>query len=372
MSGESSTSLEPEQRAGLALRLWRRKWNLLRTALAVWLLAILLWDNPARRLRLQIASMPDMDYAAEVASLRQQKRYGEAMVVAEAGREALKDDALAKLESETRLVVEERDSKLRRIREGLFGAVTGQGTSVESLVGAIAADFFVVGDIRDLLIQGTKFAFDGEADPVISTLSAIGVFTTFAPGIDVAAAILKVARKTGALTAKFAEHLVQLGRRAIDRKDPGEFKAVADNVVALSSRASPGGAIRLLRHVDHPEDLRHLSDFVRRHPDGAFVLHAVKGEGVELLLRGGKAGTEEALRIAARKGTWGMAWLREGRISLLRPHPFIGLAKAFYKGNAETLFRRFVTDFLDPYGALCIALLTTWLTLELWLLWRHF
>src|SRR5207253_4444095 len=94
----------------------------------------------------------------------------------------------------------EQESLLRKGKELLRGALVGEGNSLESLIGAVAADMFVVGDVRDLVIQGGRLAVDGESDELILALSAVGVLTTVMPEVDWIAAFLKVAKKAGSLS----------------------------------------------------------------------------------------------------------------------------------------------------------------------------
>src|SRR6516165_8025108 len=98
----------------LLYTLWRCKWGLARLALAGGLLWVLVADNPARLARVQFASLPGVDYLTEVRTLRHQKRFAEALMVAEAGLPELKGadrEALLKEQKETR---EEQESVLRK------------------------------------------------------------------------------------------------------------------------------------------------------------------------------------------------------------------------------------------------------------------
>jgi hypothetical protein len=65
-------------------------------------------------------------------------------------------------------------SWFRRGKDVVKGVVLGADAdaSLERLIGAVGADFFAIGDVRDLLIQGWKYVRTGEADGVIAALSA--------------------------------------------------------------------------------------------------------------------------------------------------------------------------------------------------------
>ncbi len=375
-------------------RALRARWNVLRLAAAAFLLWVVLADTPARLARLQYASLPEFDAAAEIRYLRAQGRYGEAIMMAEA---ALGDSGqltvdsgqesgvrsqgsgvsepravrLGEIEAERQKTLDEQSSYLRRAGDLGLGAVSGTGGSLERLVGAVAADFFVVGDVRDLVIQGGRLVIDGETDEVILILSGVGLATTLAPEVDWVPAIMKAARKAGTLTKGISEFIVRAARAG----DWGSLRGLLGDVRKLSQRASPGGAMRLLKHTDTPEDVATLARFVERQPGGAFALHVTGVDGAALIKRSGRtadAAAEQAVMLAARKGTPGAAWLRTGAYrTMLRPHMLVGVAKAFYKGNAAELAQRFAA-MLDPRARWLAPLLAAWVFVELALLFRRF
>jgi hypothetical protein len=369
----------------LTLRaLWRARWPILRLTLALSLLAVFVRDLPASIVRHQWAMLPGYDYLGETRQLRAEGRHGEALVVADAGLAELDGPARDQLAAERNLVIEERDSYLRRATAFGKGALTGEGRGVEELAGAITADLFIVGDVRDLFIQGTHLAVDGEADDVVLALSAVGVLTTVVPEIDWAAAVLKYARKTGRMSKVLAEEVLRICRQALSSHAYGPLRELVTHSAALARKLSPAGLIRLLHHVETPEDLARLARFVEREPRGAFVLHAAGADGIRSLTRSAEPAeqilaaatkqtgealtaavrpTEEALVLAAKKGDGGLAWFRTGRLRLLRPHPLLGLLKSTYKGNLPRLVAR-LPDVLDKYTWLVIPVLAFWSLLE--------
>ena len=149
------------------------------------------------------------------------------------------------------------------------------------------------------------------------------------------------------------------------KQNAGELERLATDVADIGKQASFGGTSRIVSHLDHPNELARVAQFVRRHDDAAFVLHVTGKDGTTYLLRRTED-FEEALRIAARKGDWGLAWLRtsDPRL-LLRPHPFIGIAKAIFSGRLREGLRRYVADYLDPYGYWVIGAILVWLASEL-------
>jgi hypothetical protein len=355
--------------AYLLFNLWRCRWNLLRLGLAGGLLSILVADNGARLARVQFNSLPAMDYLGEVRNLRTQGRYAEALMVADAGMEALSGTDREALRDEQSLVRDEQESVIRKGKELLRGALVGEGDSLEALIGAIAADMFVVGDVRDLMIQGGRLAVDGESDELILALSAVGVLTTVMPEVDWIAAFLKVAKKAGALSKRMVETLVRIIRRATDTRDFAELERVFGLFKVLVDKSTPAGALRLLRHVDDVKEVEAVAGFLKRQPAGGFVLHVAGKEGVDMV-KASARGSEEILVLAARKGDRGIAWLRSGGQRLLRPHAVLGLFKGLRKGNVQSAVTRLAAEY-DPYGWIVIPACAAWVFFEASWLWRR-
>ncbi len=60
-----------------------------------------------------------------------------------------------------------------KILEGIF-----EGKSDEDIgkISAIVSDFFIIGDIRDLVIEGSNYINDRDVDKIIVALSTLGVY----------------------------------------------------------------------------------------------------------------------------------------------------------------------------------------------------
>lgn len=343
-------------RAGIAIVL-----SCLRLSLAAGLVWLCGQHVPAMDAQAGLAGLPDYDYVVEAERLRAGERFSEALLVAEAGIAASGDGYAPRLlELKTRIEAE-RDDWMRRLSEVARGAATGSGDSVEALTGAVTADLFVFGDVRDLVIQGGHRLRGEQVDEVIVALSAVGVLLTAAPALDFGAALLKFARKLGALTESFARHVAELAREAYDQKRLEPLSAVAEDVAMLGRRARPAGAVAILRHIDDPAELRLAARFSQR-PGGSFALW-LGGEPGLSLLRQGAEGQALLLR-AARKGRAGIDYAARHTKLLLQPHPLLGLAKTLYKGTLPELLARL----LGPQAATLLGLLTGWLLFELALL----
>lgn len=352
------------------LGFWRSRWCLLRLAVAITLLALFALDFDRAMARLRLQALPDMDFAAEVRSLTAQGRLGEAVVVADAGLAAAgPDQATAEPIRVAREQAQaEQASWLRSAREVGLGALTGRGESAERLVGAVASDFFLVGDVRDLVLQGVQQATTGDADEVIVALSTLGIVTTLAPEIDWAPSILKAARKAGALSAKLQAHILD----AVKGRKVTQVQSLCADAATLSTHLSPGGAIKAMRGAQDAEDLAALAAFVNRRASGSGAALAVHVAGPEAaqVARAGNALAEARFIDAARKGKPGIAWFTSAAgKAAIKPHALLGLGKGLWKGNLTALAERIV-ERLGPQAWWIIPLLCVWTLLELGCLWR--
>jgi hypothetical protein len=355
------------------MKLWRARWNLVRLALAAFLLYVVASDTSARLARLELASLPGFDYVGEIRYLRGAGRFGEAEMVADAGLDAADASQHAAIQKERDATVAEAGSYLRKAKDLGLGALSGKGTSIESLVGAVAADMFVVGDVRDLLIQGGRYVLDGETDKVVLILSGVGIATTLAPELDWIPSVLKAAKKMGVMSKGMAEWIVATAKAGKSEK----LSALMKDVKRLAAKASPGGAARLLRFAEQPEDVAKLARFVEAEKAGAFALHVTGKEGAEIVKAAADGeyaaiGADKALVAAAAKGPAGTAWLRTGAWrALARPHWLVGIAKGLYKGNAQALAARVAAE-IDPRAWWIVPGLAAWVVMELGLLARVF
>ena len=307
--------------------------SLVRVAAAAGLVWVCWQDRPAIQARDDFEALPPFDYAYEAGELFKQNRFTEALL--------LVDEGLARDPTNNRLLIMkqglelERKDWMRQIALGGRGAVTGRGTETAELTGAIVADLFVFGDIRDLVIETGTWLKGGDADDMIVALSAGGSLLTVRPSVDLGAAVLKTARTMGALGDAMARAVAETARKAYRTRKINPIKEITDDVATLAGRARPAGAVAILKHVDDPAVLRRVVKFSET-PDG---LHALMIDPKTTLrwLNSGWSHAEVWLLKAAGKGRAGLDYLAKNSSMMFRAHPVVGLLKGIYKGNVPAL-----------------------------------
>ncbi|PZQ16126.1 MAG: hypothetical protein DI565_10055 [Ancylobacter novellus] len=173
---------------------------------------------------------------------------------------------------------------LRNARGAAHGFATGEIDGSAALVGAIAADLTVIGDLRDLAREGAKMASGEDHSDLILGLAAAGVAVTAATYATAGGAaparfslsVLKAAKRTGAMTADFA---ADLGRRFAKAAGPasggaadaargsralGALSGAATELRAVGSAVGAGETVRLMKYVRSVDDLPYLRRFAER------------------------------------------------------------------------------------------------------------
>ena len=330
--------------------------SLVRVAAAAALVWVCWQDRPAIQARDDFEALPPFDYAYEAGELFKQNRFSEALL--------LVDEGLAKDPANNRLLIMkqglelERRDWMRQLALGGRGAITGRGNEMASLTGAIIADLFVFGDIRDLVIETGTWLKGGDADEMIVALSAGGILLTVAPEVDLGAAVLKTARKMGALSDAMARTVAEAARKAYRTRKIDPIKQITDDVGTLARRASPPGAVKMLRYADDPATLRRIVKFSET-PDG---LHALMVDPKTTLrwLSSGWTHAEVWVLKAAAKGKAGLEYLSKNSSLMFRAHPLLGLIKGLYKGNIPA----WLLDLGLKYSLLILGFAWGWLLYE--------
>ncbi|MEQ9519343.1 MAG: hypothetical protein RLN89_07875 [Parvibaculum sp.] len=209
------------------------------------------------------------------------------------------DYAAIPMSIETRQRLIDAGSLLLRVSRdtGSFfeGFLTGEGSDTAGFMGAITSDLTVVGDLRDIGEEGSKLVAGEDYSELILGLSVVGVAATgatIASGgsalpVKVGVSLMKIAKRTGALTRAFARQLGDLVRASVNfsrlrrslnsadlannrttRRTVTEFgktldltklTPVLDDMASLQRTAGPAESIRLLSRVESVNDLRRVT-----------------------------------------------------------------------------------------------------------------
>ena len=258
-------------------------------------------------------SLPDHNYIPDILRLQSEKRLDEALQLARYVRS--QPDLPG--QEEARLLEVSLDQEVNGVLGRLYrvskGAVMGQGTSVEEMVGAVGADFFVVGDVRDLVIQAGRAWTGADPDPVVAALAGLGLATEF-PALkefDVMPALFKCFRKAGALTERFARVVLAACEEAVKMRRTEKVADLFSHTRVLGQSLGLARTAGLYRHVNSADDLAALAKWVKKDRDGAWLCVRLGGADGMVTLRRLPDAPESAILLAkaARKGPQGVSSL---------------------------------------------------------------
>lgn len=275
------------------------------------------------------STLPDFDYLPAIRELQGAGRIGEAESLAKAVALLPGMPHGAEIRSLIPELEAERTSYARRAKEALYGAITGNADSPEATVGALVTDFFFVGDIRDLAIQGKHALYGEKTDPWMITLSTVGLMATVAAWVPeptstaggiTARPILSVSkglRKIGALSERFAEFLEKIFKRAIKTKDTKQVHIFFTDMGGVISHAPPGTLPTLMKHVETADDLKAVARWSAKSPDMAAASVQIGGKDALSWLKSAPVEADKQLGLLLRKGAKGFSasrvWVRGGK-----------------------------------------------------------
>ena len=166
------------------------------------------------------------------------------------------------------------------------GFIKGEGTGATEMSGAIASDFLVVGDLRDLVTEASK----PSPDQIVLGLAAAGLGVTAltwmtdggASPARIGVSTIKTAARAGRLSSSLATYLAAIVRKAVN------VPALTEDAVAAVRRLDLDGARTVARKAIKVEELDELISLGK---DVALIKGAA-----------GVRGAQETLAVARTSG----------------------------------------------------------------------
>ncbi len=229
----------------------------------------------------------------------------------------------------------EQDTQVKRIINNtssfIDGFIKGDGSNTAGIAGAVSADFTVVGDVRDLKKETSKYLDGKDVNELIVILSGTGIgltaltigsMGTAAPA-KTGASMMKLAVKTQRISKGLQQQLVKLGGRVFDwpvftrliKQDKSlnniqraakrayhpkaiqPFKSIAVQVNGIRKSSSAADTLHLLKYVENTDDLRHLEKVTVKYGSQTKGMIKLVGKGALRTVRVLKKTTELLLSI---------------------------------------------------------------------------
>jgi hypothetical protein len=245
-------------------------------------LAVAAEKNPAK-----LADMRLKGFNAELATreIEAALKAGDAEMAA--SFVALAGDRAIELPKELLERVEKANSTSEATKRGIYnfahGFITGEPQDVSGFAGAATGDLLVFGDIRDIVREGSRWMRGMETDPLIMGLAGAGLAVTgityftwgSAAPARVGSTLVKVARRTGKLSAKLADDVVVL----LKARRTGRVSAALTDVAQIQRRAGTRVALESMRHADNVGDLARASLLAEKNGKSTLAIFKTLGRG---------------------------------------------------------------------------------------------
>ncbi|HEY2342133.1 MAG TPA: hypothetical protein VGH90_03835 [Chthoniobacteraceae bacterium] len=264
-------------------------------------------------------AVPDHDYLPDIVNLSMAGKFGEALAVYHylQGQPGMPNrDGVLAIGAE---IEKEQASWLGKASRFASGFVTGKGSSLEETAGTAISDFLVVGDVRDLGVQGYNAVTGREVDKMVAGLSAVGVAASAAALIpepaepaaavtDGGISLLKGLRKIKAIGNRFAAEICNLAEDVLKTRKLGRFGELAETLGSVARHAPKGTLGTVVKDVETVDDLKAVARCVEVAPNEAVVALQLDGKEAASLMK--KGIDQPKLASLLRKGAAGLSQVR--------------------------------------------------------------
>jgi hypothetical protein len=246
-------------------------------------------------------------------------------------------------------IKEQREDYGYKTKKFFEGLTKGKSDEDIGKISAIASDFLVIGDIRDLSIEGKHYLDDQEVDNVIVALSSLGLLATASTfytlgsttAIKSSISILKYAKKTNKLPQWLSKELVKQAKLSNQTKSITNLKTLLNPIHKLYQKIGLTETLNLLKRT---KNLKELKSFVmlssRFGKKSSVLLQITKGKAFDYAKSMPNTSNKQIL-FASTYGENGLKALKKlGESKFIKQvRVSSNLAKTTYKGNLDSLFK---------------------------------
>lgn len=153
------------------------------------------------------------------------------------------------------------------------GISTGTSDEIEGQVSAIGSDFFLIGDLRDLFIEGKHYFKDEKVDTLLLSLSTIGIvasastFFTFGTSTTAkgATSVLKLAHKGNHIPPWLGKYLVAQSRQIRKTKSIDTVKPLLKNISDIEQEVGLKNTLKILSKSKNMDELKAMSKLSKQY-----------------------------------------------------------------------------------------------------------
>ena len=228
------------------------------------------------------------------------------------------------------------------------GILKGKSDEDIGKTSAMVSDFFLIGDIRDLSLEGVNFYNDKKVDKVVVALSSLGIVATISTiytlgatsSIKTSISVLKYAKRAEKIPLWLGNTLVKQAKIAKETYSVKHIEKLLSPIYKLYEKVGLNQTLELLSKTKSFRELKNLSSFTTRFNKKSHTLLQVTNNKALLYSRKLPKVSNKNLLYASTYGENGVKALSKmgEKKFMIRMGNRVNLLKTGYKGNLNSIF----------------------------------
>ena len=245
-------------------------------------------------------------------------------------------------------IKEKREDYTYRAEKFLEGITKGGSDEDIGKASAIASDFLVIGDIRDLSIESAHYINDEKVDKTMVALSSLGLIATASTVYTMGAtapvktsiSVLKYAKRVNKLPPWLSKQLIEQAKIAKETKSLDKIQTLFDPIYKLHNRVGPNQTLSLLKNTKNLQELNSAVKFTSRFGKKSPTLLKLTNNSATKYAKELPTVQPKTFMYASTYGEEGLKGLKRmgGNKFMKRVGLTANLSKTTYKGNLNSFF----------------------------------
>ena len=258
----------------------------------------------------------------------------------------MKDNNEAKVLQEK--IAKERNSLSYLSQKVAEGFRTGTSDEILGQASAIGSDFLLIGDLRDLALEGSHYYKHEEVDEVLVALSTVGLVasasTLFTLGSSTVAksgvSVLKLAQKSKRIPAWLSKYLVREAKQIRKTKNISNIKPLFKTLDSLRKEVGLKDTLTLLSKTQNFKELKGMTKLAKRYGNKTSTLLKLSNKKVLTHAKQLSKVDAKTIALASTYGTSGFTHLIKGgeKNFIKTTKRLKAYAKVGYKGEIWKVF----------------------------------
>ena len=230
----------------------------------------------------------------------------------------------------------------------LEGVVDGKSDEDIGRASAIASDFFLIGDIRDLFIEGNKYIHNEKVDNVIIALSSLGILATASTvytlggttPVKSTISFLKYGKRINKLPPWLNQRLIADAKIAKEAKSLTGIKKLFTPINKLYEKVGLSQTLNILKNSKNLNSLNNMLLFTTRFGKKSPILLKTTNQSAIYYAKVMPKVNQKSFLYASSYGENGLKGMQKlGVAKFIKRAKFTAnLSKTAYKGNLNSLF----------------------------------